>query len=202
MERNVKCLVCKKNHIFFFQMSWKDVLSKKSCWNMIFLVLSGKMIFLFLENIILAFRRKMKDYLSQKNTWKYHIFFKCSEKMVFPKKSHWNMIFLVVLSGKMKFFSSKIWSYSLDENGRWSYSKKIHGNMIFSVYMYKCYKRDITLPLKKSKMIFSRKNTLKDDWNFRSHSRKSSNDSLNFYGDLHRRFHILLSTEKTRKPNV
>ena len=70
---------------------------------MIFLVLSGKMIFLFPENIILFFRRKMKDDLSQKNTWKYDIFFKCSEKMVFPKKSHGNMIFLVVLSGKMIF---------------------------------------------------------------------------------------------------
>ena len=33
---------------------------------MIFLVPSGKMIFLFLENMILLFRRKMKDGLSQK----------------------------------------------------------------------------------------------------------------------------------------
>ena len=43
----------------------------------------------------------MKDDLSQKNTWKYDIFFKCSENMVFQKKLHWNMIFLVVLSGEM-----------------------------------------------------------------------------------------------------
>ena len=28
----------------------------------------------------------MKDVLSQKNLWKYDIFCKCSEKMVFPKK--------------------------------------------------------------------------------------------------------------------
>ena len=40
---------------------------------------------------------------------------------------------------------------------------KILGNMIFSVYMYKCYKHDITLLQKKSKTIFSRKNTLKGD---------------------------------------
>ena len=33
--------------------------------------------------------------------------------MVFPKKSHWNLIFLA-LSGKMIFFFPKIWSYSLD----------------------------------------------------------------------------------------
>ena len=37
-------------------------------------VLSGKMIFIFPENIILFLRLKMKDILSQKNTWKYDIF--------------------------------------------------------------------------------------------------------------------------------
>ena len=42
-------------------------------------------------------------------------------------------------------------------------SQEIHGNMIFSVYTYKYYKRDITLLQKKSKMILSRKNTLKGD---------------------------------------
>ena len=70
---------------------------------MIFLVLSGKMIFVFLKNMILFFRQEMKDDLSQKNSWKYDIFFKCSEKMVFPKKSQYNMIFLV-LPGKMVFY--------------------------------------------------------------------------------------------------
>ena len=55
---------------------------------MIFLVLSEKMVFLISENIVLFFRQKMKDDLSQKkkNTWNYDIFFKFSEKMVFPKK--------------------------------------------------------------------------------------------------------------------
>ena len=52
---------------------------------MIFLVLSGKMIFLFPENMILTLRQKMKYDLSQKNTWKYDIFFKCSEKIIFQK---------------------------------------------------------------------------------------------------------------------
>ena len=37
------------------------VLPKKLRRNMIFLVLSGKMIFLFPENMILHVRRKMKD---------------------------------------------------------------------------------------------------------------------------------------------
>ena len=68
--------------------------------------------------------------------------------------------------------------------------------MIFFVYMYKCYKYDITHLQKKSKVIFFRKNTLKADWHSRSHSRKSSNDSLYCYGDLHGHFHIFFSTEE------
>ena len=53
--------------------------------------------------MILFFRYEVKDDFSQKNTWIYDIFFKCSKNMVFSKKSHWNVIFLV-LSGKMVFF--------------------------------------------------------------------------------------------------
>ena len=97
---------------------------------MIFLVLLGKMVFLFPENMMLFFRRKMKDDLSQKNTWKYDIFFKCSEKMIFPKQSHWNMIFLVASSRKIIFFPENMILFF-----RWKMkddlSQKIHGNTIF-----------------------------------------------------------------------
>ena len=93
----------RKTIFSFSKCSEKMAFSKKLHWNMIFLILSGKMIFLFPENIILFFRRKIKDDISQKNTRKYDIFFKCSEKMVFQKKSHQNMIFLIVLFGKMIF---------------------------------------------------------------------------------------------------
>ena len=47
-------------------MFGRDSLSKKSHWNMIFLVSSGKMIFLFTKNMIIFFRRKIKDDISQK----------------------------------------------------------------------------------------------------------------------------------------
>ena len=71
------------------------------------------MIFPFPENVILFFRRRKKDDLFQRNTWEYDVFFKCSEKMVFPKKSHRNMIFFVI-SGKMVFlFSRKYDIFSL-----------------------------------------------------------------------------------------
>ena len=90
------------------------VFPEKSHWNMIFLVLS---VFLFPNNMFLFFRHKRKDDLSQKNTWKYDIFFKCSEKMVFPKNSRLNMIFFVI-SGKMVFlFSRKYDIFSL--GGKW-----------------------------------------------------------------------------------
>ena len=47
---------------------------------------------------------------------------------------------------------------------RQNLSQEIHGKMIFSMYMCRCYKRDAMLPLpKKSKMILSRKNTPKGD---------------------------------------
>ena len=103
----------RKTIFSFSECFEKMVFPKKSHWNMIFLVLSGKMIFLFPENMILFFRHKRKDDLSQKNTWKYDIFFKCSEKMVFPKNSRLNMIFFVI-SGKMVFlFSRKYDIFSL-----------------------------------------------------------------------------------------
>ena len=90
------------------------------------------MIFLFLENIILFFRQEMKDDLSQKTTWKYDIFFKCSEKMEFPKKLHWNMIFLLS-SGKVAFLFPKTWYFFYGRKMKDDLSQKIYGNMRFSV---------------------------------------------------------------------
>ena len=134
----------------------------------------------------------------KKNTWKYDIFFKCSEKMVFPKKIALEYDFSYII-WKDGIFFRKMWYFFFGRKMKDGFSQEIHGNMIFSVYMYKYYKCDITLLPKKSEMIFSRKNTLKGDWHSRSHSRKSSNDSLYFYGDLHRRFQILLCSEKKKE---
>ena len=46
---------------------------------------------------------------------------------------------------------------------KYDVSQNIHGNMIFFVYMYKCYKYGITLLPKIAKIIFSQKNTCKGD---------------------------------------
>ena len=133
---------------YFSKCSEELVFTKKSRWNVIFLVLSGKMLFLFTENMILIIGQKMKDDLSQKNTWEYDNFFKCSEKMVFSKKSLWNMI-LLILSGKVVFFYPKIWYFFFRRKIEDDLSQEMHANTIFSVYMYKCYIYDITLLLKR-----------------------------------------------------
>ena len=55
---------------------------------MIFLVLLGKMIFLFPENMTYSLGEKEKMIFLKINTWKYNVFFKCSEKLAFQKKNH------------------------------------------------------------------------------------------------------------------
>ena len=126
------------------------VFPKKFHWNMIFPLLSGMVMFLFPKNLILPPGRKRKDDLSQKNTWKYDIFFKCSEKLVFSKKLCWNMIFLV-LSGKMVFSSPKTWYFFFGRKMKDDLSQGIHGNMIFSVHTYRRYKHG-AVPLCKKKI--------------------------------------------------
>ena len=70
---------------------------------MIFLVLSGKMIFLFSENMILHIRRKMKDDLSLKIHGNMIFSLGLLKRWSFRKGPRRHMIFLV-LSGKMVFF--------------------------------------------------------------------------------------------------
>ena len=105
------------------------------------------------------------------------------KRWFFQKAPRWDMIFLV-LSGKMVFFPPKTWIFFLWQEVRDDPSQEIHGNIIFSVYTYGCYKRGVT-PLSQKK--------IKDglipqiDW----HPRKSSSNSLYFQGDLCRCFHVL-----------
>ena len=125
-------------------------------------------------------------------------------------------------------FSSNVlkrWSFQKNCNGIWSFfyylerwyffpENKILGRkwkMIFlkkymEIWFFLYMRTDVTkinvmaLCQKKSKMIFPPKKI-----HFKVidilgwHSRKSSSDSLYFYGDLYRRFHALLFREKTRK---
>ena len=112
---------------------------------MIFLGLSGNMIFIFPENMILFFRRKKK----------YGVF-----KIPFQKSG--NMIFFVI-SGKMLFlFSRKYDISSLD--GKWKMTfLKTYMEIWYFLSLYKCCKYDNTLLSKKAKIIFYRKNVIKGD---------------------------------------
>ena len=105
-----------------FSFSWcseKMVFPKKLHWNMIFLELTGKMIFLFPENMILFSRRKRKDDLSQKNTWKYDVFYKCSENHLFRTFEE-NIIFRVFFWERPSFL------FRLKKD---DLSQTIHGNV-------------------------------------------------------------------------
>ena len=94
-------------------------------------------------------------------------------------------------------FTRKYNIFSLDGKWKMIFLKKY---MEIWYFLYICINvTNMILPFckkKKSRMIFSRKNTLTADWHSRSHSRKGFNDFLYFYGDLHRHFHMLLSSEK------
>ena len=110
---------------------------------MIFLVLSGKIMFLFPENMILHLSRKMKDDLSQKNTRKYDIFFKLSEKMVFSKRVAPGHDLSCIIWKDGIFFPENIIFFFGQEVSD-DLSQEIHGHMIFSVYTYGCYIRSVT----------------------------------------------------------
>ena len=175
-------------------------------WKMIFLVLSGRMIFLFPENIMLPLRRKMKDDLSQKNnnkkTKKKHgnMIFSSNvlKRWSFQKGPRWDMIFLV-LSGKMVFFPENIF-FPWAESERWSFSRNTWKYDIFCVHVrvLLTWHQD-PLPKKNQRWSYPEQTHLKVidvlDW----HSRTSSSNPLYFHGDFYRRFHVLFSSEKNQE---
>ena len=140
---------------------------KKSRWNMTFLALSGKMIFVFPEDMILYLSRKMKDDCSPKKymeiryflqtfwkdglfknglagTWSFRIIW--NDGIFFPKTwffFHW-------AESERRFFSGKIWKYD-----------------IFCVHVSVLQTWCHTPLSKNSKMVLSRKNTPKRDWRSR-----------------------------------
>ena len=88
---------------------------------------------------------KGKMIFFKKNTWKYDIFFKCSEKMVFPKNSRLNMIFFVI-SGKMVFLFSR--KYDIFSFGRkWKKVIFIKKSVEIWYFLYICVGvTGVTLP--------------------------------------------------------
>ena len=131
--RLMKQVLTAPNTIFSFsKCSENMVFPKKLRWKK-FLVLSGKVIFLFLENIKLFFRRKIKDDFSQKKYRELWYFLQMFWKDGLSNKNRtgiWS--FLLYYLETWYFFFSKIWYYSLDEKWKMIFLKKIHGNIILS----------------------------------------------------------------------
>ena len=183
-------------------MSWKDVMKRwsflKNC--------AGIWSFLYYREIWYFFFPKIWS-CSLDGKWKMIFLKKIHRNIIFSsnflkrwyfqKGPRWDMIFLV-LSRKIVFFPKTY--FFLGQEVRDYLSQEIHKNMIFFVYMYRCYKRSATpLCRKNQRWSYLAKIHLKVievvDW----HSIKSSSNSLYFHGDLYRRFHVLLSSEKTQK---
>ena len=131
--------IARKTKFYFSRRPEKMVFPKKSWWNMIFLVLSGKMIFLFSENMILPLDGKWKMIFVKKNTRKYDIFFKCSEKMVFSKEIITLGYDLYCIIWKDGIFSRKHDISSLE--GKWeaSFSKKY-----MEIWNFMCTRTGVT----------------------------------------------------------
>ena len=114
----------------------------------------------------------------------------------FLKKSRWNMIFLPS-SGKITFLFPENMIFC-GRKIKDDLSQKIHGNTIFyvcSVKMVLLFHANMKLPFcQKNRDDLFPKNTPKDDISILDrYSRNSFNDSLYFYGDLSKCFHILFS---------
>ena len=174
------------------------VFQNKSRWNMIFVVLSRKMIFLFPKNMILHVRRKMKDDLSQKKYTEIWYFLQTFWKDGLFKKGRagtWSFLYYL----ERLYFFPKTWYFFRGRKVRVTFLKKY----MEIYFLGTCEGVTNVAPRpsvkKNQRWSYPAKIHLKVinvlDW----HSRKSSNNSLYFYGDRYRCFHVLFSSEKSQQ---
>ena len=90
--KNLKIDAAWKAIFFFPNIPKRWSFQKKLHWNMILLILSRKIVFIFPENMILFFRRK--------------------RKMIFLKKIHGNIIFLSNVLKRRSFQKNRSWIWS------------------------------------------------------------------------------------------
>ena len=196
--QGIQIVTARKTIFPFSRCPEKMVFPKNLRWNMIFLTLLGKMIFLFPENMILCFRRKMKDDLSQKihgNIFSSN-FLKRWPFQIWPRQ---HMIFLVS-SEKMVFFSRK---HDIFSQGRKWEAAFLRNYM--KIWHFLCTRTGVSNVAsrpsveKKSKMVLSRKNTPKGDWHSRFRSyKKLQQFSVLSWRPLQAFSRIALQRRKTR----
>ena len=168
---------------------------------MIFLVLSGKTIFLFPENMILHVRQKINDDLSQKNKKKAKIWFflqTCWKDGLFKKDRSVTWFFLYYLE-RWYFFPENMIIFPL--GGKWEIIFLKKYMEIWSFLSTRAAVTNLVLRpsvKKNQRWSYPAKIHLKVidvlDW----HSRKSSSNSQYFHGDLYRRFHYCSAARKKK----
>ena len=178
------------------------IFPKKRCCNKIFLVLSGKITFLLPENMILHLRRKMKMIFLQK----IHGIRYCLQTIwkdgLFKRDGAGTWSFFSYLE-RWYFFSRKHDIFSLGRKWESTFLKKY-----MEIWYFLCTSTGVTNVVSRTSVkkiqrwSYLAKIHLKVidvlDW----HIRKSSSNFLYFHGDLYKHFHLLLSSEKTRKLNM
>ena len=120
---------CTENHIFFFQASWKDGLSKKIALEYDLSCIIRKDDISFSRKYDLTRYSENERWSFLKNTRKYDIFFRPSENMVFPKgaaPAH----DLSCIIWKDGIFFPKTWSFFPGQKVKGGISQEIHGNMM------------------------------------------------------------------------
>ena len=186
---------CAENHIFFFQTSWKMVFPKKSRWNLVFLVLSGKMIFLFSENMILPPDGKWKM-IFLKKIYVLKKKFKYSEKMVFSKRiAPEHDLSCTIWKGGI--FFPKTWYFFPGRKTKegWPFSRNTRKHDI----SYLICSTPPPARKKNQRRSYPTKIHLKVIDIPDRHLRKGSSNSRYLHRDLYRRFHILLSSKKSQE---
>ena len=120
---------CTKNHISFFRTSWKDGFSKKIGVEYDLSCIIGKDDISFSRKYDLTRWTENEKWSFLKNTWKFDIFFRPSENMVFPKgaaKAH----DLSCIIWKDDIFLPKTWPFYPGQKAKDGLSQEIHGNMM------------------------------------------------------------------------
>ena len=167
---------------------------------MIFLVLLGKIIFPFSENMILPLDGKWKMiFLKKKYTEKWYFLQMFRKDGLFKKDCAWTWYFLYYLERWYLFPENMIFFPLRDLFSFFPFSRNTWRHNIFCVHVNVlrtwC---QVSLPKTPKMILFLKKDqkvTEILDWN----STKGSSKTLYLHRDLYRRFDILLSSEKKKQ---
>ena len=184
-----------ENHIFFFQMSWKDDLSKKIVLEFDLSCIIGKDYISFSQKygFIPDGKQKMIFLKKKKKNTRKHIYFKCSKKMVFSKRIATGYdLSCTIWKGGIFFLENMVFFPWMENERAATFLKKYTETWYFLFDMFHA-------PMQKTNQRWSYAKIHLNVIDMPDRpARKSSSNSLYLHGDLYRRFHILLSSKKNK----